>query len=837
MSDRTSCVKHSRSDHNGLICRKGFLLVAVLSLLLLCGCGKQKSSYPVQASPVLSEAVPAADEESGTPAAAGIDPAPMRTEVPQAQAGPAGAVSAAEGDRGFRVLNTVGTTYFEHDYGFSENRAWVRCDTLEYALIDPDGEIIYEIPATVSIEGSSYPVYWSEITDPGHVSGFHPVRNGVTYIRGLVNSRYDVSVIIDADGNELARFIGTDDAQCYIAGRTDDRFLLVYKDLSGAEGRFYCIPIGLDGKAADVPRLIADRNIDQWHGTVCDLGEGVFLLDALEEFYAFYNLNNNTVQRSVSWEGNDPDARFYNGTALTNGYLLTADMLQEDRRNLVLTDYAGKIEGSSSHLYQNGRVWCSGYSYYDRYVGLFDQNGSKINVPDEIGNGDTAFLQASDDGYVLLIEEASTGKKLLSMMGPDNGFLYTRKVFPEDFYPEIGRGGYVLAYNKNREYSILDRDGALHSLRDDLSALPGLSELRFMGVGSGCLLETEQHLDIGTHSDSVALIRSLDGRRQIASVKRTSRTRMMSETLANDSFIDLSRATPVGTAGRSAAAPTTTEDEIRSMGEVGVIVVDRLPDYDRDVLLFERDGVSIVWHFIPNGWCFTVSNGNMENREVSVSSSEAVFYDGIYLDDLRGTARSITLDSGESGEVFQTVVDSEEMFMAEMSRISPGLAELPLDEIIFHFTVQIGSSADPVGYTRILRTSRYSEDGLKALYGDPVGDFEVEGELIYSVYRIRDEAANVFAVRNRMGRDLSATHYMFYARCQWYVNGEEYGGSFEVPIPSEGTGFVSFSNIDSVYKKLELPNGTPIDLELSIPVPGEEGSGTVMRIDLGQIGS
>ena len=78
---------------------------------------------------------------------------------------------------------------------------------------------------------------------------------------------------------------------------------------------------------------------------------------------------------------------------------------------------------------------------------------------------------------------------------------------------------------------------------------------------------------------------------------------------------------------------------------------------------------------------------------------------------------------------------------------------------------------------------------------------------------------------------------MFYARCQWYVNGEEYGGSFEVPIPSEGTGFVSFSNIDSVYKKLELPNGTPIELELSIPLPGQEGSGTVMRIDLGQIGS
>ncbi len=170
-----------------------------------------------------------------------------------------------------------------------------------------------------------------------------------------------------------------------------------------------------------------------------------------------------------------------------------------------------------------------------------------------------------------------------------------------------------------------------------------------------------------------------------------------------------------------------------------------------------------------------------------------------------------------------------------MCRVSSGLAELPLEEITFHFTVQIGSNADPVDYTRILRTSYYSEDDLNALYGDPVGDYEYEGDLVYSVYRIQDKAANVFAIRNRTRRNLSATHYMFYAKCHWYVNGEEYGGAFEVPIPAEGTGFVSFSNIDSVYKKLELPNGTPIDLELSIPLPGFEGEGTVMRLDLGQI--
>ena len=56
-------------------------------------------------------------------------------------------------------------------------------------------------------------------------------------------------------------------------------------------------------------------------------------------------------------------------------------------------------------------------------------------------------------------------------------------------------------------------------------------------------------------------------------------------------------------------------------------------------------------------------------------------------------------------------------------------------------------------------------------------------------------------------------------------------------IPPQGVGLVTFWDVDSLYKELELPNGTPIHLELSIPLPDFENGfyGNVMRLDLGQI--
>lgn len=783
------------------------LMIVVLILSMLCGCGKKEDV----ASPESIESIESIPEN--TPA-------------------------VVEGSETvFYPLNFSDVDSFQCDYGFSENRAWVRSETFEYDLINTNGEIIYEVPSNVMVEGLSKPANWYEDSNDYYVCSFNPVINGTTYITGKVNYHYDVSVIIDAEGNELAHFIGTDDMDCYIAGRTNDRFLLVCIDKSGNESKLYCIPIGNDGKPADDPRMISQGWLDRNSVKVSDFGEGIFYLDNLDtDYFAYYNLNNNTVQKSVSWEGRDETCQFYNGLTLANGYLLTLDMLQEDRTNLVFTNKVGNFVSWDSHFNQLGRIWAQSY-LYDKELGLFDYTGDEIAIPKEIGNGrGYVNLQTSDDGYVLFQEYASTGKILLSMMGPDNSFLYVQKAFSENTYPQIGRGGYVLADTFDDD-GIIDRDGVFHALSDDLSALPGLSELYFMGFGSGCMLETEMHLGIGEEHSGTALIRSLDGKQEITSVKRTASTRFMSDTLVSDTIIDLSQAKPVGLSGSAATTEITSEDEIRNMGEFGVIVVDDLLDRNLDVLLFEKDGVSITLHREGYSSFYQIKNENPNNKKADIYMYDTIFYDGIYSDRLRGNSEGSNLKSGESDSIYSRIVISTQgEFMSEMSRISTGLAELPLEEITFHFNVQIGSDTEPVYYTRVLRSASYSEENLSALYGDFVGEYEYEGELIYSVYRVKDETANVFAIRNRTGIELNTEDLsLFVAEGQWYVNGEPYIGKVRIVIPAEGVGIVTFSDVDSVYKELELPNGTPIDLGLSIPVPGTELYGEMMMLELGPI--
>ena len=244
------------------------LMIVVLILSMLCGCGKKEDV----ASPESIESIESIPENTS---------------------------KVVEGSETvFYPLNFSDVEEFRGDYGFSENRAWVRSDTFEYDLINPSGEIIYEVPSTVMVEGLSEPVNWYEGSNNYYVCSFNPVINGTTYITGKVNYQYDVSVIIDADGNELAHFIGTDDMDCYIAGRTDDRFLLICVDKSGNESKLYCVPIGDDGKPVDVPRLISQGWVSRDSVKVASFGEGIFYLDNLDgEYFAYYNLNNNTVQK------------------------------------------------------------------------------------------------------------------------------------------------------------------------------------------------------------------------------------------------------------------------------------------------------------------------------------------------------------------------------------------------------------------------------------------------------------------------------------------------------------------------------------------------------------
>ena len=730
------------------------------------------------------------------------------------------------------TLNSDAVRKFESDYGFSENRAWVlgrgeRKRNPVY-LINTEGEIIYEVPGTVMIDGVSTRVEFES---------FYPVENGMTYFTGRAN-QYHVSVIIDADGNELAHYISTDEQDCYIFGRSDDRFLLVCFEKNGAEmEKMVFVPIGCDGKPADVPRLISENIPWYMRDEMYDMGDGYFRsYNEVEDRVTFYNLNNNTVQNSIVWGQDDNDCRFYHGVTLVNAVRLDQEQLQEDRVNFAPTNKDGRVNKEET-VSQTGRVWTERHSYLPNAPfpeGIYDQDGKAINIPDEI---EGANVIASDDGYVLFEDIWSHGETRLSMMDPENNFLYVQKAFPDDTTPMIGRGGYAVITSRDMgKYScgLVDREGNVHSFSEDLSSLPGLSELKFKGFGSGIVLETKGHItsgNFGDYEDSV-VIRSLDGKNEISSARKTGETKTMSETLAGGTAIDLSQARPVGTV-QIERVKNTEEDEIRAMGEDGIIVVDDVLDEIKEILLFEQDGVSVYLHYISgSGWNMKLKNENINNQSAFIMADGWVGYNGIYL---KGHGGSRGAKAGETASFLVMSLD-EGQFVRKMSGVAAGLSEMPLNEITLVFDVQIGSKSELVHYSRTLRSSSYSEDQLSALYGEKVGDYgQRASRPVYTAYRVRDDRSVVFVISNNKDEQLDAGALVGFARCQWMINGERYDSTFSLHIPPKGAELVSLGNIDDIYKNVELPNGTPLHVELSIPKPGGELMGDMIVLDLGQI--
>ncbi len=733
-------------------------------------------------------------------------------------------------------VNSDDVRKFESDYGFSENRAWVlgkgekRKGNPAY-LINTEGEIIYEVPGKVMIDGTSQSVMFEN---------FYPVENGVTYFTGRINQGSQrVSVIIDADGNELAHFIATDEQDCRIFGRSNDRFLLVCFEKNGAETRkMVFVPIGRDGKPADVPRLISENVPDYMEDDLYDMGDGYFRSYNREEArMSFYNLNNNKVQNSIVWGRDDNDCRFYHGVTLVNGVRLDQEQLQEDHANLAPTNTDGHVSRWVT-VSQKGRIWIK-YDFYERNAlpdpaDVYDQNGKVIDIPDEI---EGAYVIASDDGYVLFVDLYAYEETRLSMMDPDNRFLYVQKVFPGDATPMIGRGGYaVISYRDSNGYSygLIDREGNIHSFSEDLSALSGLSELKFKGFGNGFVLETKGHMTSGNYGDykDEVVIRSLDGKNEILSARKTGKTKSMSETLTGGTVIDLSQARPVGAVQSEHAAKITEDDEIRAMGEDGIIIVDNVLDEKKEILLFEQDGVSVHLCLMSGGWNMKIKNENINNQSAYVMSDGWVGYNGIYL---KGHSGSRTVKTGERDSFLVMSLD-ENQVVRKMSGMAAGLAEMPLNEVTLRFTVQIGSRSEPVQYSRTLRSSSYSEDQLSALYGEKVGDYGLRaGCPIYTVYRVRDDRSVVFAIRNNTDEQLEAGALIGFACCEWMIDGEKYGKAFGLQIPPEGAEIVSLGNIDDIYKNIELPNGTPLHVEFLIPEPGGELMGDMVVVDLGQI--
>ena len=90
---------------------------------------------------------------------------------------------------------------------------------------------------------------------------------------------------------------------------------------------------------------------------------------------------------------------------------------------------------------------------------------------------------------------------------------------------------------------------------------------------------------------------------------------------------------------------------------------------------------------------------------------------------------------------------------------------------------------------------------------------------------VQDEQDIVLGIQNRTEKTLQAGAMWGYAQCEWVVNGNKYGSSFALEIPPDAMVIVHFDPIDSVYKELELPDGSPLEVCLAVPVPGTELSG------------
>jgi len=110
---------------NSLLIRVSVL--AILIAVLLCGCGKKKTNDDTQAAETASH-IPPATETAYNPSA---------IEDTQPQGYTYAEETEAEGSESvFYPLNFSDVKGFQCDYGFSENRAWVRSETFEYDLIN-----------------------------------------------------------------------------------------------------------------------------------------------------------------------------------------------------------------------------------------------------------------------------------------------------------------------------------------------------------------------------------------------------------------------------------------------------------------------------------------------------------------------------------------------------------------------------------------------------------------------------------------------------------------------------------------------------------------------------
>ena len=156
-------MKHIKADHKRRVLTS-LLCLIVMAAVLLSGCGKEEAASAPETQKTRETKAPRETRE---------------TKVTQPETVPSETEKADE-ESPLYLPDFSGSADFEIDYGFSEDRAWVRDKMWNRLLINAEGEILYEVPKTVRIDGVDAAVNFDH---------FDPLRNGTAYITGRADYR------------------------------------------------------------------------------------------------------------------------------------------------------------------------------------------------------------------------------------------------------------------------------------------------------------------------------------------------------------------------------------------------------------------------------------------------------------------------------------------------------------------------------------------------------------------------------------------------------------------------------------------------------------------------
>lgn len=319
-------------------------------------------------------------------------------------------------------------------YVFSEGFAWVRTDTPnQLAVIDTDGSIMFTL---------------DNVSDAIEATPFY---DGASVVYGSRNFNAYGFAIYDTNGNLLTSSDDGDDA-------TDIEFLaegegiyLLAKTTSGfSENKtvVYCIDKNGNMKSDEIefPEFFNyNRNWDYnyiGNGNFAFNGGGIIDGKLILDNYDIYNnadvdIINDYIVQTVGREGVIP------GTVVMSKYI-RAD--QYDRDNL------DKFDSKSG--------------WYDKDLNL------AVSVPDYPDGVTVDEVGQFNGGYAPVKLRGADGKYYFTVIDKTGNQAY-EPVGGFEYVPQYSSSNGIVTFIENGTYFIIDKDGTLYNLSDDVSAFTG----------------------------------------------------------------------------------------------------------------------------------------------------------------------------------------------------------------------------------------------------------------------------------------------------------------------------------------------------------------------------